>query len=216
MSYTHTEIAAALDLAVLKPTATMDDVKRACALANKYGIKSVCVAPVYLILADSRHHNVSTVIGFPHGNTVPHIKYEEAYFAIKHGAKELDVVINYGRFLDGDRNIIALELEPIASRARLHGVKVKAILETCYYSPAQLIDACNHCIEAGVDFLKTSTGFGHQGADPATVNLMLNAAEGTNVQVKASGGIKTYADAKRYLDMGCTRLGSSRFLELLP
>jgi len=216
MNYTKEDIAAALDLAVLKPTATMEDVRCACALANKHGIKSVCVAPVYIWLAASMHDNVSTVIAFPHGNTVPNAKLEEAYLAMTNGARELDVVVNYGRFLDGDHDIVFAELKPIITRARRYGAKVKAILETCYYTPAQLVDACNRCIEAGVDFLKTSTGFGREGADPKRVNLMLNAAEGTDVEVKASGGIRAYADAERYLDMGCTRLGSSHFLELLP
>ncbi len=214
MSYTPQQIAAALDLAVLKPTATADDVRDACALANKHNIVSVCVAPCHVKLAASIHDNVSTVIGFPHGNGLWNAKLVEAAKAIDNGAKELDVVVNYGRYLDGDRITIGEELWALVG---LHpDVRVKAILESCYYTPAQLLDAAKICVNFGVDWLKTSTGFGREGATPGAVAILLKAAEGTSVEVKASGGVKTYADASTYLTMGCTRLGSSRYSELLP
>ncbi len=92
---------------------------------------------------------------------------------------------------------------------------VKAILEICYYAPAQIHEACRLCVKSGVDFVKTSTGFGPSGATPEAVKTMLEAVDG-EAQVKASGGIKTYADATRYLDLGCTRLGASIYRELLP
>jgi len=95
-------------------------------------------------------------------------------------------------------------------------VRVKAILETCYYTPNQIREACRICVECGVDFVKTSTGCAHKGvATPGVVEIMLNAVRGSNVQVKASGGIHSYALAARYLDLGCTRLGASNFNELL-
>jgi len=221
MNYTPEQIAAALDLACLKPTATKDDVKRTCALANKHKIVSVCVAPVYVELAASLHDNVSSVISFPHGNTIPYAKLKESLAAIDDGAKELDVVINYGRFLDGDYRIVSHELKSICHIARRDGVKVKAILETCYYTPAQIRTACELCVDAGVDWVKTSTGFAagssvtHHGASTHAVLDMLDTVNGTGVQVKASGGITNRATAEHYLELGCTRLGSSRFLELL-
>ena len=92
---------------------------------------------------------------------------------------------------------------------------VKAILEVCHYTPDQIFQACRLCVAAGVDFVKTSTGFGPGGATPEAVKTMLEAVDG-EAQVKASGGIKTYADAARYLDLGCTRLGASTYRELLP
>jgi deoxyribose-phosphate aldolase len=94
-------------------------------------------------------------------------------------------------------------------------VLVKAILETCYYRPEQIVAACCLCVDCGVDFVKTSTGFGPGNATPEAVRLMVETVKGT-AQVKASGGIKSYADACRFLDLGCTRLGSSRYLDLLP
>lgn len=214
MSYTREQIAAALDLAVLKPTATAADVRAACALAATNSIKSVCVAPAWVPMASDLYANVCAVIAFPHGNTLPEAKYAEAVAAMDCGAKELDVVVNYGQFLDG-RHEALWDIAAIVKAARPRGVLVKALLEICYYTPAQIHEACRLCVKSGVDFVKTSTGFGPGGATPEAVKTMLVAVDG-EAQVKASGGIKTYSDAARYLDLGCTRLGSSRYQELLP
>ena len=215
MTYTPRQIADALDLAVLKPNATRNDVECACALAYKHKIKSVCVAPIYVPLAVNLFGNVSCVIGFPHGNSTPDAKYREAADALRDGAKELDVVTNYGRFLDGDSSPIIEELEVIVSVTHGRGAVVKAILETCYYTPKQIRQACDICVEHGVDFVKTSTGFGPKGAEYVPTLTMIDAVK-DKCQVKASGGINNYARAQFYLDLGCTRLGSSKFLELLP
>jgi len=214
MSYTREQIADSLDLAVLKPTTTAADVWAACSLANAHKIKSVCVAPAWVPMASDLYGNVCAVIAFPHGNTLPEAKYVEALAAMDCGANELDVMVNYGQFLDG-RHEALRDIAGIVKAARPRGVLVKAILETCYYTPDQIHEACRLCVKGGVDFVKTSTGFGPGGATPEAVRIMLAAVDG-EVQVKASGGIKTYADAARYLDLGCTRLGSSRCQELLP
>ncbi len=208
-------IAAALDLAVLKPTATLEDVRAACELVERYAIKSVCVTTSLVSFATLYTERVAAVIGFPHGNACPAAKVMEAMLAMEAGATELDVVINYGRFLDGDSAPVANELVPIIHSAHERCVTVKAILETCYYTPDQIADACRLCVDLGVDFVKTSTGFGPQGATAGMVKIMLDVLQG-RCQVKASGGINTYADACQYLDMGCTRIGSSKFAELLP
>ncbi len=216
MPYTKEQIAAALDLAVLKPIATLEDVERACALANKHRIKSVCVAPVYVRWAVDLFDNVSSVIGFPHGNSTPDAKYYEAIAAMRDGAKELDVVVNYGRFLDGDQVPLLTELTMICDAAHRDGVLVKAILETVHYAPMQLTEAAELAIARGVDFLKTSTGFAPDGnATVGVVSLLKQVAAG-RVQIKASGGINSYERAAEFLDLGCTRLGSSKFHELLP
>jgi deoxyribose-phosphate aldolase len=215
MSYTREQIAAALDLAVLKPTATAADVRAACALAVAYKIKSVCVAPAWVPMASGLYGNVCAVIAFPHGNTLPEAKYAEAVAAMDCGANELDVVVNYSRFLDSGHRDAFWEIAAIVKAAHPRGVLVKAILETCYYTPDQIFQACRLCVAARVDFVKTSTGFGPSGATPEAVKTILEAVDG-ETQVKASGGIKTYADAACYLDLGCTRLGSSTCRELLP
>jgi len=215
MNYTKEQIAAALDLAVLKPTATAADVRAACALAVAYKIKSVCVAPAWVPLASGLYSNICAVIAFPHGNTLPEAKYAEAVAAMDCGAKELDVVVNYGRFLDSGKPDAFWEIGQIVKAARPRGVLTKALLESCVYTPEQLRRACRLCAEAGVDFVKTSTGFAAGGATPEAVRTMLEAVDG-KAGVKASGGIKTYADARLYLDLGCTRIGSSTYRGLLP
>ena len=215
MNYTKEQISSALDYAALSPLTTVDDIKRSCALANKNAIRSVCVAPIYVLFASQLFDNVSTVIGFPHGNTLPASKIHEAYCAIQSGAKEIDFVINYGRFLDGDDYILKLELESMVLIAKRYHILIKAILETCYYTPKQIWNACRICATSGVNYVKSSTGYGKHGATPETIDIMLDAVKG-KAEVKASGGIHNYAQVKLYLDMGCTRIGSSYYQALLP
>ncbi len=219
-NYTKEEICNALDYSVLKPTTTRADIVCACTLANKSHIKSVCVPQIHVPLACSMFWNVSTVIGFPHGNTPPSIKATEALAAIQCGAMELDVVVNYGRFLDGDSEFMISELNEIVRIAHhpSRRVIVKAILETCYYTTPQLIEACRILHRCGVDFVKTSTGFASKGATMAAVNELLNTISDldSDMQVKASGFIRTYKDVCAYLEMGCTRIASSSFYSLLP
>ncbi len=216
MTYTRKQIAEALDLAVLKPSASPRDVARAAQEVRVENIRSICVAPVNVGLARLYADDVAAVVGFPHGNTLPAVKLLEASLAVGHGATELDVVVNYGHFLAGKPQTVKEELTLLVNLLRPLPIAVKAILETCYYSPDQIRDACKLCVDCGVDFVKTSTGFAPGGATPEAVEIMVAAVRGSDVEVKASGGIKTYADAARYLDLGCTRLGASVFEELLP
>jgi len=216
VSYTRKQIADALDLAVLKPTATPADIVRAAHKVKTEGIRSICVAPANVGVARLYADDVAAVIGFPHGNTLPAVKLLEATLAVGHGATELDVVINYGHFLAGRLQLVKEELMLLVNCFRPMPIIIKAILETCYYKPSQVYHACKLCVDHGVDFVKTSTGFGAGPATPEVVQIMVDAVRGSDVEVKASGGIKTYADAARYLDLGCTRLGASVFEELLP
>ena len=209
------QIIKALDLAVLKPDARLEDVTNAARVVEDMGLASLCVASYNVAVAKQITSRVCSVIGFPHGNMSPQTKYLEAAAAIEDGATELDVVMNYGRFLEGRDTVVVQELGRIVQLAHTKKVLVKAILETCYYQPGQIIEACRLCVDCGVDFVKPSTGFAFGGATPWAVELMLEAVKGA-AQVKASGGIKTYADAALYLGLGCTRLGSSRCLDLLP
>jgi len=200
------QIIAALDIAVLKPDARLEDVTNAARVVEDLGAASVCVASYNVAVARPITPRVCAVVGFPHGNTSPDIKFQEARAAMEDGATEVDVVINYGRFLEGRAISAVQELGRIVQLARRLNVKVKAILETCYYQPRQITDACNLCLDARVDWVKTSTGFGPGGATPWAVQLMVETVTGA-AQVKASGGIKTYEDACLYLALGCTRLG---------
>lgn len=215
--YTSQQIAEALDLAVLKPTTCDADIQKACNIVQAENIHSLCVAPVWVSRAVELDVPVCAVIGFPHGNTTPAQKRNEALAALDDGAVELDVVINYGRLLDGDVSTVERELTAVVDVARARNLTVKAILESCcFYPQDQLFSAARLCANLGVDFVKTSTGFAQHGATPIAVETMLKAVKGTGVQVKASGGISCYADAATYLLLGCTRLGASRFQELCP
>lgn len=214
--YSPEQIANALDFAVLRPTATAVDILDACELVKQNKIRTICVAPTYARLAVKTGAPVSAVVSFPHGTSTPSQKRAEAWALIDEGVSELDVVINYGRLLDGDGIPVERELTAIVNLAKPANVIVKAILETCFYTFTALEAATKFCAELGVDFVKTSTGYGLHGATPQAVQLMLATVEGTGVLIKASGGIKNYSDAAQYLDLGCTRLGTSRFKELLP
>lgn len=214
--YAANEIAQALDLAVLRPTARTEDIFAACELVRKYNICTVCVAPIYALCAISRKVPVCAVVGFPHGTSTPTQKRNEAVALIDAGVQELDVVINYGRLLDLGAMTVQQELTAIVDFAQLKGVVVKAILEACYYTMPALEDAAKFCVQLGVDFVKTSSGYGLHGANPQNVAALMRAVKGSTCQVKASGGITSYNDAAKFLDLGCTRLGASRFKELLP
>lgn len=214
--YTKQQIADALDYAVLVPTTKECDIRRACDLVNENGIRTICVAPIYAPLARRLTNRVCAVVGYPHGTAKPSTKRDEALMLMEEGVMELDVVINYGRLLDGDDTTVRRELTDIVDAARPRHVIVKAILESCYYTPEELDWGSRVCIGCGVDFLKTSSGVGLHGATKPAVQIMLAAAKDSDVLVKASGGIKCYDDAAKFLDLGCARLGASRFKELLP
>jgi deoxyribose-phosphate aldolase len=215
MSYTKEQIAAALDYAVLKPTATLGDVTFACMLANNHNFASVCVRPCDVKWAAGLTPIVSTVVGFPHGVNATRSKVFEAQAAVADGAKELDMVMNYGRFLEGALvNVyadIALVRENIPD-----DIILKVILETCYLNSLKIHQACLIASDAGANFVKTSTGFGPRGATSQDIIMMKLALAGTDVKIKASGGIGSYNDVAKYLDLGCTRIGSSKWMELLP
>jgi deoxyribose-phosphate aldolase len=154
---------------------------------------------------------VASVIGFPHGAQRPEVKALESRLAVADGARELDMVMNVGALKSGDEAAVRADIAAVVGEAKPQGVVVKVILETCYLTPAEIATACRLAESAGADFVKTSTGFGAKasgptGATPEAVQAMLDSVGG-RLQVKASGGIRTWDDAVRYLDMGCTRIG---------
>ena len=216
MNYTPEQIAAVLDYAMLDPNTGNVGIVSGAEICGVNRIKCFCCSSANVRTASIYHPNVASVIGFPHGNVSSRAKLEEAKFAVGDGATELDVVINYGLFNTGETGIIRAELDRLCTFAHHHGVIVKAILETCTMTADQIVLACEECVKAEVDYVKTSTGFGSSGATVAVVQIMLSTVRGTGVKVKASGGIKTYQDVVRFLDMGCSRLGASRYRELLP
>ena len=208
--HTAASVARTLDHAVLKPDFTAADLARHARMCIDRGVGCLCVRSCDVAAAARLVAGtpvvVAAVVGFPHGAQRPEVKALEARLAIADGARELDMVLNVGALRSGDQAAVRDDIAAVVAEARPHGVGVKVILETCFLTSAQIVAACRLAEEAGADFVKTSTGFGGGGATPEAVRTMLDAVGG-RLGVKASGGIRTWEDAVRYLDMGCTRLG---------
>ncbi len=211
MTWTKQRLARTLDHAVLKPHMTDEDIRAACELGKRLGVASVCVRPSDVALAARELAGSgvvpSAVVGFPHGAHRAETKALEARLAIQDGAVELDMVMNVGKFLSGQDDVVRQDIAAVVAEARQQpGVKVKVILETCYLDPAGIARACRLAQQAGADFVKTSTGFGDGPATPEAVQIMQDTVGG-ELGIKPSGGIRDYATACRYLDMGVERLG---------
>jgi len=209
-AHTTASVARMLDHAVLKPELTAADLARQARMCIDRGVGCLCVRSCDVAAAARLVAGtpvvVAAVIGFPHGAQRPEVKALEARLAIADGARELDMVLNVGALRSGDQAAVRSDIAAVVAEARPHGALVKVILETCFLSPGQIATACRLAEQAGADFVKTSTGFGAGGATPEAVRTMLDAVGG-RLGVKASGGIRTWEEAVRYLDMGCTRLG---------
>ncbi|NJL45836.1 MAG: deoxyribose-phosphate aldolase [Leptolyngbyaceae cyanobacterium SM2_3_12] len=208
------DLAPLIDHALLSPTATPDQVNQWCADADRYGFASVCVYPTYVRQAAELLHQrpvqVCTVIGFPTGASTSATKLFEAQEAADQGATELDVVINLGWLRAGHRDALHREIATICEET---GQTVKAILETALLSEAEIALAAELCMDAGAAFLKTSTGW-QGGATVAVVEQLRSLTQG-RVGIKASGGIRTVAQAVALVQAGATRIGTSRGPELI-
>ncbi len=207
-----TELAACIDHTLLRPGATGVDIDRLCDEAKSYGFAAVCVNPVWVDRAVSRLAQskvvVASVVGFPLGASRSEIKLAETQRALDDGAREIDMVINIGRLLEGDVGYVADEIKLLTAAAHRVGAITKVIIETALLTDDQKRVACELAVGAGADFVKTSTGFGGGGATVSDVALMRSVV-GPTVGVKASGGIRTAADALNLLRAGATRLGTS-------
>jgi deoxyribose-phosphate aldolase len=211
--WTKRQVAATIDHAALKPNMTDQDIIENCELGKRYRVATVCVRPSDVALTAQHLQGSgvvpSAVIGFPHGAHRPEVKALEAKLAIEDGARELDMVMNVGKFLSGDYEWVRRDIEAVVGEAKgAGGVLVKVILETCYLTPQQIAKACEIARDAGADFVKTSTGFGDGPATPEAIDVMVKTV-GDTLGVKASGGVRSYETACGYLDQGCKRLGSA-------
>lgn len=212
--YADIDIAPFIDHSLLSPTATPALVEQWCAEAERYNFASICVAPIHVQQAAEFLRGklplVSTVIGFPTGATTSAVKLYEAQEAVEHGAQELDVVINLSWLKTQKLNPLHQEIAEICDAT---GVTVKAILETALLTPEEIRIATDICIDAGVAYLKTSTGwFG--GATVEVVRFLKSLAK-DRIGIKASGGIGTAEQAMDLILAGATRLGTSRSLDIL-
>jgi deoxyribose-phosphate aldolase len=215
---TYDEIAGLIDHSLLQPFLTEREVEDGCRKADAYRVASVCVRPCDVRLAADILKNspvrVTTVIGFPHGTTTTAAKVNEATEAIGNGAVELDVVLNIGRLKSRDYDFVRADLEAVTAAAHARGVIVKMIFENCYLDDTEKIAACRIANEVGVDFVKTSTGFGTGGAEDRDLKLM---REHTlpSIKLKAAGGIRTLERAIEVRMLGCSRIGATATVGIL-
>jgi deoxyribose-phosphate aldolase len=218
MDYTYDQIAKMIDHSLLNPVLTDDELEDGCRIALQYNVASVCIKPYYLrrcaeLLADSTVAP-STVIGFPHGGHSTAIKVAEAEQALGDGGTELDMVANVGKVLSGDWDYVRRDLGAVIARAHQAGAKVKVIFENCFLRDEHKIRLCEICGELNADWVKTSTGFGTGGATLDDLRLMRRHAP-PHVQVKAAGGIRTFAALLEVRAVGATRCGATRTVEML-
>lgn len=208
--YTIQEVASKIDHAVLKPNQTEADVRENAAMCIERGVASMCVRPCDIKLAARLLKDspvmVSCVLSFPHGADTTATKVFQARQAIADGVQEIDMVMNIGRFLSGSLDDVRNDIKAVVDSAHASGMTVKVIQESCFLTLEQVAKACELSLEAGADFVKTSTGFGPSSATPEIIDVMVKTVRG-KMGIKASGGIRTWEQAVRYLEQGATRLG---------
>ena len=199
-----------IDHTLLKADATNAEVTQVLAEALKYDFASVCIQPCHVSYAaqylKGSDVKVCTVIGFPLGANTSAVKAFETADAIKNGADEIDMVINIGALKDGQDETVLNDIVAVVQAAQDKTVKV--ILETCLLSEEEIVKACQLCMQAKADFVKTSTGFSTGGATIENVRIM-KAAIDDPMQVKAAGGIRTYEDLLKMVEAGASRIGTS-------
>lgn len=212
------ELAKYMDHTLLKPEATAADIDRVVGEAIRYGTASVCVNPYWVsrVAAGLAGTGVNpcAVVGFPLGATTTASKVSEALGALADGAKEIDMVINVGELKAGARDAVHADIAAVAEAVHQEKGLLKVIIETCLLTDDEKRAACKLAVDAGTDFVKTSTGFSTGGATVADVRLMRETV-GPDVGVKASGGIRTYTDAVAMIEAGATRLGVSAAVAIL-
>ncbi|NAS10483.1 deoxyribose-phosphate aldolase [Poritiphilus flavus] len=204
------ELAQYIDHTLLKPTATPADIRKLCSEAREYEFHAVCVNSSHLALAGKELREsevaIAAVIGFPLGAMGSTVKVFETQFCIDQGADEIDMVLNIGWLKSGMHEQVKDEISRIKE---ITGSKIlKVIIESCYLSEAEKEAACAIVASSGADFIKTSTGFGTGGATFEDVQLMKRLLP-ESVKIKASGGIKDHVTARKYLELGASRLGTS-------
>lgn len=229
----QSDVAARIDHTALQPDTTRDQIVRLCAEATEYGFAAVCLAPCWVETAAKRRaeegaaYAIASVIGFPHGNTLPAAKAEETRLAVAAGAAELDMVMNIGRLKSGDLDAVVADIAAVVEAARGAGAHFKVILETALLTGDQLVEACRLTAKAGAHFVKTSTGFlrlpaGHETdrGDPTAPDWLVGEVDRMrravpDLGVKAAGGIGTRRQAERLIEAGADRLGCSRSVAIM-
>ena len=207
-----------IDHTMLKAYAQEKDIIKLCDEADKYKFKSVCINPCYVSLAKSyleklkSNVKICTVIGFPLGQNTIETKIFETENAIKNGAEEIDMVINIGALLDKKIEYIEKEISDIRNICQEKILKV--IIETCYLDEENIKTMTEICNKLDVDYIKTSTGFGTRGANENDV-IIMNKYKNNKLQIKASGGISDKKAAEKMIELGATRLGTSKSINII-
>ena len=207
-----------IDHTLLRPIGTTTDIRRLCTEAVEYGMAAVCVFPSYVpmareILKESRV-KIATVIAFPFGVTYTEIKEAEMRASAARGADEMDFVINIAALKSGDDRAIEQEMQYLTSKARTIGVRTKFIIETAYLTDDEKVRVCKVANRVKPDFMKTSTGYGPSGATVEDVRMMRSSLL-PEIQIKAAGGIRSYAEALQLLQAGASRLGTSSGIKII-
>ena len=215
---TRDQLAAMIDHTILAPNASEEDVRRLCSEAREYGFASVCANPVWApVLAEELAGSRSVpcvVVGFPFGASATEVKAFEAKTAVEAGAREVDMVINIADARAHRRDALVADITAVADAVHAGGATLKVIIETSELTDDQKVLACEASVEAGADFVKTSTGYSSAGATVEDIALM-RATVGTDLGVKASGGIRTREDALAMIDAGATRIGASKGIAII-
>lgn len=209
------EILAVCDHTLLLQTSTWEEIRGICDDAMKYHTASVCIPPCYVRQAAEYMQGkipVCTVIGFPNGNHTTACKVFEAQDAVRNGADEIDMVINVGMLKAKNYDYVINEIREIKDACE--GRILKVIIETCLLTDEEKIKMCEIVTASGADFIKTSTGFSTAGATFADIELFAKHI-GEGVRMKAAGGISSIADAEKFMDLGVSRLGTSRIVKLV-
>ena len=225
---TQNEILKNVDYTLLKQTATCGDIQRILDFAIKNDCASACIPPCFVPMANyyvNGNISICTVIGFPNGYMAKEVKEFEAKQAIEDGASEIDMVVNINHIKEGHYDIVLEEIKAIEKICQSHIVKVplKVIIETCLLTKEEIKKMCEIVAFSGADYIKTSTGFSTGGANFEDIQIIKNEMDKWNnndylkrmfperdkIRIKASGGIKTFKDAEKYLMLGVDRIGTS-------
>ena len=209
------EILSIVDHTLLLQTSTWEEIRLICDDAIKYQTASVCIPPCYVKQAHDYVDGkiaICTVIGFPNGNCTTATKVFETKDAIKNGATEIDMVINVGQLKAKNYDYVLDEIRQI--KAACGNLILKVIIETCLLTEEEKIRMCQIVTESGADYIKTSTGFSTAGATFDDIELFSKNV-GKNVKIKAAGGISSIDDARRFIELGADRLGTSRIVKIV-
>lgn len=208
--YTKEQVAKTIDHAVLKPEFNDVDLVENAKMCIENGVYSMCVKPCDIKrtaeLLEGSDVKTSCVLSFPHGADATPVKAFQAKQAIEDGTDEIDMVMNIGKFLEEDYHYVVEDIKAVVEVAHANGIIVKVIQESGFLTLEQIEKACELAFMAGADFVKTSTGFGPGGAKPEYIDVMVKTV-GDRMKIKASGGIRTWDDAVRFLKQGADRLG---------